>query len=326
LSTLVASGADVADAVREIARRVAALHLDSASSAMADEAASLAATMARWEANHAELLPHLGLLADPDAPGRMLHLARDYIHGRGRLFGERVGSGRAVDGHGDLLADDIFVLDDGVRILDALEFDPALRLGDGLADVAFLAMDLERLGAPHLADHLLHSYQEFTADRWPASLAHHYVAYRAQVRAKVACLRAAQEGATSAPEADVLVALGERHLRAGKVRLILVGGAPGTGKTTVASHLADAAGWALLRSDEVRKQLAGLPALARAGGDLDAGLHGPTMTHLTYGELLHDAGALLARGESVIVDATWADGLWREEAQRIAARSGASVV
>jgi aminoglycoside phosphotransferase family enzyme len=51
------------------------------------------------------------------------------------------------DGHGDLLADDIFLLDDGARILDCLEFDPRLRYGDVLADVAFLAMDLERLGA-----------------------------------------------------------------------------------------------------------------------------------------------------------------------------------
>ena len=32
-----------------------------------------------------------------------------------------------------------------------IEFDDALRLGDGLADVAFLAMDLERLGRPDLA-------------------------------------------------------------------------------------------------------------------------------------------------------------------------------
>jgi aminoglycoside phosphotransferase family enzyme len=51
-----------------------------------------------------------------------------------------------VDGHGDLLANDIFCLDDGPRILDCLEFDARLRFGDVLADVAFLVMDFERLG------------------------------------------------------------------------------------------------------------------------------------------------------------------------------------
>ena len=73
-----------------------------------------------------------------------------YLDGRGPLFEQRIAEGRAVDGHGDLLADDIFCLDDGPRILDCIEFDDALRLGDGLSDAAFLAMDLERLGRPDL--------------------------------------------------------------------------------------------------------------------------------------------------------------------------------
>ena len=42
------------------------------------------------------------------------------------------------------------MLSDGPRVLDCLEFDDELRYGDVLADVAFLAMDLERLGAPAL--------------------------------------------------------------------------------------------------------------------------------------------------------------------------------
>ena len=49
-----------------------------------------------------------------------------------RLLDERIARGRIVDGHGDLLADDIFCLDDGPRILDGLEFDDRLRWGDVL--------------------------------------------------------------------------------------------------------------------------------------------------------------------------------------------------
>jgi len=59
------------------------------------------------------------------------------------------------DGHGDLLAEDIFLLDDGLRVLDCIEFNDRLRHGDVLADVAFLAMDLERLGEPALAARFL---------------------------------------------------------------------------------------------------------------------------------------------------------------------------
>lgn len=79
--------------------------------------------------------------------------------------------------------------DDGPRVLDCLEFDDRLRHGDGLADAAFLAMDLARLGWPDLARHFLDSYRMAAGDSWPAALVHHRIAYRAQVRAKVAALR-----------------------------------------------------------------------------------------------------------------------------------------
>jgi aminoglycoside phosphotransferase family enzyme/predicted kinase len=326
LSTLVTAGVDVDDAVRDVARRVAALHLASGRSAASDEAASRDATLVRWQANDSEINDHAPLLSDRGAPGRALVLATKYLEGRERLFYERVADGRAVDGHGDLLADDIFVLDDGPRILDALEFDEHLRLGDGLADIAFLAMDLERLGAPQRGAHLLSWYGEFAADRWPASLAHHHIAYRAQVRAKVACLRAAQAGGVAAPEADRLLVLAERHLEAGSIRLILVGGAPGTGKTTLACGLAEPLGWVVLRSDEVRKELGGLTAGTRAVQALDAGIYGPTMTALVYGELLHRAEKLLERGETVVLDATWSEETWREAARRTAARTSADLL
>ncbi len=52
--------------------------------------------------------------------------------GRQPLFEQRVAAGRACDGHCDLLADDIFCLEDGPRVLDCLEFDDALRLDDTL--------------------------------------------------------------------------------------------------------------------------------------------------------------------------------------------------
>ena len=40
----------------------------------------------------------------------------------------------------------VFLVDEGPQVLDCIEFDDELRYGDTLADVAFLAMDLERLG------------------------------------------------------------------------------------------------------------------------------------------------------------------------------------
>ena len=87
-------------------------------------------------------------LPGPDAA------ADRFLTGRDPLFASRAQAGRIVDGHGDLLADDIFCLDDGPRILDCLDFDDRLRWVDGLDDAAFLAMDLERLHLDGLAHEL----------------------------------------------------------------------------------------------------------------------------------------------------------------------------
>ena len=169
-----------------------------------------------------------------------------------------------MDGHGDLIADDIFCLDDGPRILDCLDFDDRLRWLDGLDDAAFLGMDLERLGGPALAEEFMAAYADYSGDPAPASLPHHYVAYRAFVRLKIACLRAAQGDPAAGFEARQLAEVALRHLRAGAVTLVLAGGLPGTGKSALAGAVAGRLGFTVLNSDRIRKELAGLPAEASA--------------------------------------------------------------
>ena len=129
-----------------------------------------------------------------------------------------------------MLADDIFCLNDGPRILDCLEFDDDLRAVDAIDDAAVLAMDLERLGAPDAAEDFLNAFLEFSGILGPVSLVHHYIAYRAVMRAKVAAIRAEQGDSAAAEQAELLCSLGLAHLRLGEPIMTLVGGLPGTGK------------------------------------------------------------------------------------------------
>ena len=176
-------------------------------------------------------------------------------------------------------------------MLDCLEFDDALRLDDVLADVAFLAMDLERLGRSDLAERFLAAYRAASGDTWPASLAHHHIAYRAQVRAKVSAIRAEQGVRDAAEKAQALLRLALAHLQAGRVRLVLVGGLPGTGKSTVARGIGEVSGAVVLRSDVVRKELAGLAPEQPAGAGYEHGIYTPAATAAVYPELLRRCGA-----------------------------------
>lgn len=321
LSALLAADEDVRPVIRSVAHQVAALHASSPRSELADHLAGAAAMRERWEAETERLRPFAEQIFDAAQVEAVHDLAIEYVDGRGPLFERRVADGMGVDGHGDLLADDIFCMPDGPRILDCLQFDEELRLGDGLADVAFLAMDLERLGRQDLGSALLEQYGELRPDWWPTSFAHHHVAHRAQIRALVTAIRWAQGDEEAAAAARSLLDLAHRHLELGRVRLTLVGGLPGTGKSTVAEALGVASGAVVLRSDEVRKEAAGV-----AWHEHDADLYDEQATTATYELLLDRARTALQMGESVVLDATWNDERWRVEARSSAQQASAALL
>jgi predicted kinase len=157
-------------------------------------------------------------------------------------------------------------------------------------------------------------------------LHHHYVAYRAVVRAKVAGLRHDQGDPGAAPEVIALTELALHHLRAADVRLVLVGGLPGTGKSTVARGLADRFGATVLSSDRIRKEQAGRDPESRATADYGEGIYTPAHTDRVYTELLHRATELLGRGETVVLDASWTSAAHRARAAEVAGATSSTLV
>lgn len=326
LSRLVREGAAVDDVLRAVARQLATRHADATRSREVDQQGTRDALLSRWEASFSQVR---ALADDGHAPAdveEVERLVHRYLAGRKQLFDSRIKQGRVVDGHGDLLAEDIFCLEDGPRVLDCLEFDDRLRYVDGLDDAAFLAMDLEQLGDPEAARFFLAQYSEYSGDPAPPSLWHHYVAYRAFVRAKVSLIQARQgaPGAEAASRRLVMAAL--RHLRTSAVGLTLVGGLPGSGKSTLSGALADRLGVTLLSSDRLRKELAGIPEDQSAPAGYGEGLYTREWTDKTYATLLDRASALLSSGESVVLDATWSHAGQREAALRMAERTSADLV
>ena len=305
MSTLVRHGEPLDGTIKQLARVLAAFHANADRGSRITAEGSRDAIRCRCEDRFRQGRPFQGTVLEPATAAEIERLTEDFLAGRRELFDRRMSRGRIVDGHGDILADDIFCLADGPRVLDCLEFDDRLRWLDALDDIAFLAMDLERLKAPHLSRQLLDWYAEFSGDAAPPALRHHYIAYRAFVRTKVACLRHAQGDQDAADLARGYAALALRHLRQGVPRLILVGGLPGSGKSTVAGAIADRLGGAVLCSDRVRKELAGLPAGQRAAAGYREGLYDPAHTGQTYRELCRRAAELLGLGETVVLDASW---------------------
>lgn len=92
---------------------------------------------------------------------------------------------RVVDGHGDLRPEHICLIDEPV-IIDCLEFDRALRLLDPLDELAYLALECERLGAADIGAQVLTHYGQASGDDVPDALIHFYKSFRACLRAQIA--------------------------------------------------------------------------------------------------------------------------------------------
>lgn len=97
----------------------------------------------------------------------------------------RVRGGRIVEGHGDLRPEHIY-LTEPLNIVDCLEFNRDLRLRDPIDELAFLAMECQRLGEPRSDRWLLDAYRKLSGDDPPRVLIDFHKARNALVRAEIA--------------------------------------------------------------------------------------------------------------------------------------------
>ncbi len=318
LSELMATGQGIDKEVRAIARQLAAFHATATRSAATDPIDGSNVVRARWTDAVEQLR---GRDRDPAAEAAFDEIARlstRWSDGRGALFRARLEDGSVRDGHGDLRAENIFCLDDGPRILDCIEFDDDLRCIDVATDLAFLVMDLRRSGRAADAETLIVEYEAASRYPVPRGLLDHDAAYWAMVRAKVAYLRSDQGDPTAHREASGLETLALEQLRSSSIRLVVVGGLPGTGKSTVARALAARNGWVVIASDHVRKDRAAMSVTARTGDGYGTGLYRPDRVAATYAEMIRLARRYLEHGQSVILDASWSRSSDRANAATLA--------
>ncbi len=304
MAALVGRDALTGEQIRDVATRLADFHANAGRCRPEDPVSDVRRTC---EHNFRELYA----LADDGTARRVLAVERftgAFLVNRRAQIDARAKAGFVRDGHGDLRAEHV-VLEEPLAIVDRLEFDPRLRAIDVADDLAFLVMDLERLGAVDAARELVRCYRDAGGDTGSDALLSFYGAYRALVRVKVALLRAAQlnepEAATAArAEADELRDVAERFAwRARGPIAIAVSGPPASGKSTLSAALGRRAGWPVLSSDAVRKRRRGLSLSDAAPAEA----YTLAARAAVYRELGRMARAELDGRHGAIIDATFGD-------------------
>jgi hypothetical protein len=191
-------------------------------------------------------------------------------------------------------------------------------------------MDLEFHGRRDLSLIFLQEYIAASGDAGVSDLVDFYSVYRAFIRGKVESFRLNDPGIPLVEKEKAKEkAMSYFRLARGYIlrerlapALIVVGGLTGSGKSTIAEALAKELGLALLSSDWIRKELAGVPLRQHSHDEYGRGLYSPAASEAAYRELLVRADSSLNVGQSVIIDATCQKRGVRESLHRLAARHG----
>jgi aminoglycoside phosphotransferase family enzyme/predicted kinase len=250
-------------------------------------------------------------ILDGAACARLTAESRAALDRLGRLLDGRRAAGLVRQCHGDLHLRNIVLLDGHPTLFDAIEFNDEIACIDMMYDVAFLLMDLWRRGLRRHANAVWNGYLFETNDVEGVSLLPLFLSCRAAVRAKTSATSARLQG--DAARRAELQELAREYLRTAASALcppapclIAVGGLSSSGKSTLALALAPSVGAVpgavVFRSDEVRKQVCGVPPLARLGPEG----YTPEVSRRVYASLANRAGAIVRAGHSAIVDAVFA--------------------
>ena len=107
-----------------------------------------------------------------------------FIKNNAWLINKRIAGKKIRDCHGDLHAAHI-CFTNGICIYDCIEFNDRFRYCDVAAEVAFLAMDLDRYRRADLSRVFVDAYVDKSGDRELKKVLHFYKCYFAYVRGKV---------------------------------------------------------------------------------------------------------------------------------------------
>ncbi len=334
LDCLLADGAMSDAIVDQLAARVVEFHRSIAVAQPGQGFGTLQSIAQAACQNIEQLLPLLDDAADRAALADYDKWLQAQHRQLGERFAQRLETGFVRECHGDLHLANIVLIDGRVVLFDCIEFNAQFRWIDVFDEIAFLAMDLQSRGKPGWAWRLIDRYLEATGDYTGLALLRYYLAYRAIVRAKVDLIRARQLSHGDAAHAadSVLLAKFRAHVRLAleccappRPALLITHGFSGSGKTRGSQWLLERLGAIRLRSDIVRKQIHGVPALQHGKDAPGHGLYADEATRATYARLGELAGEILRAGYTVIVDAAFLQRRQRAVFHALAAECGVAL-
>ncbi|WP_019498148.1 AAA family ATPase [Pseudanabaena sp. PCC 6802] len=311
--------------VEDIAKQLAKFHATADTNEHIASFGTREAVKAVADDNYQHTVKYIGLAQTQAQFDQTKAFSDKFFSDYADLFADRVAQGKVKECHGDVHLKNICLYQRKVQIFDCIEFNEPFRNSDTLYDAAFLLMDLQYRDRRDLANVFLNTYLEQTGDYDGVPLLPLYSSMRAYIRAKVTSFLLDDPGIPqpvkeqAQAEAAAYYKLAWQYTQSTQGKITIVSGLSGSGKSTTARGLAARLEALHIRSDAIRKHLAGIDLMQRG----DDALYTPEMTAKTYARLAEIGMMLASKGFNVILDAKYdrinlrADIIERAEAQGI---------
>lgn len=284
------------DLIERLARRVAKAHDAAPSDPTRGGAASMGEIIDSMEASFRTAAP--APLSEIEAH---LDNLRHLLDKTATLLDARRATGRIRACHGDLNLRNVCLFEGEPTPFDCIEFSDDISTIDVLYDIAFLLMDLWRVGLSDLGNLALNRYLDARVESEEEGLPlfPFFMSLRATIRAHVEASQGHIEVARDYFD------LSRALLRPARRGVIAIGGFSGSGKSSVAAALAPLVGPApgarIFNSDRIRKRMFGAAPTDR----LPPAAYCSEASENVYRSMFEAAECVARTGWPVVVDAVF---------------------
>jgi uncharacterized protein len=307
LSELYSEGKLTANNIKELGKIVADFHAQTNTNDYILSFGKVEQLRKSIDENYQQTMKYIGIAQTQEHYDETKHFTDTFFSTKQDICQERIKKQKIRECHGDLHLRNICYWNNQIQLFDRIEFNEPFRFVDTMYDVAFTVMDLEARGSKDLANVFLNSYLEVTGDWEGVQMLPLYLSRQAYVRAKVTSFLLDDPAISPNIKEEAQETASKYYQQAWEYtknkqgKLIIMSGLSGSGKSTVGQKLANQIGAIQIKSDAVRKHLAGIPVTQKGSQDI----YTSEMSEKTYNRLL-DLGVMLAKiGFPVILDAKY---------------------
>ncbi len=173
--------------LQELAQKIFYFHQKALTSEEISSFGDLKSILFNWDENFQQTKKYKQAIIKLENFNFIQEKINNFIELNQTLFKKRAELGKVKHCHGDFHSANVFLTPKGSYIFDGIVFNKRFPCSDVIAEIAFMAMDLDFHGRKDLARLFVQEYQHLSDDNDIPKLLDFYKCYRAYIRGKINC-------------------------------------------------------------------------------------------------------------------------------------------